>query len=138
MRGTFLSILSLTVLFSAMVALSGSAEAADMRCEIPFSFIVHDETLPPGTYTFSVESGVLFVRGVHQGVFAMTVGESGPDNHAKAVFDKTGDEYLLRQVWTGGGDGHEVLEPRQPRERARAASRESDAGATGRVTIPAL
>jgi hypothetical protein len=138
MRTRFLPMLSAAAVTMAMAALSRPAEAADIRCQVPFSFTIRDATLPPGEYLMSIESGVLFVRGVHQGVFALTVGESGPDDHAKAVFDKNGDQYLLREVWTGGGDGHEVLEPKPPREQSRSDRRESDARAVERVTIPAL
>jgi hypothetical protein len=137
-------LIGLSALFAAgaLAASSRAAEAADVRCQIPFSFMVRDTTLPPGVYTLSVESGVLFVRGVHQGVFALTESESGSDTQAKAVFDKDGDEYRLRDVWTGGGSGQELLQPRHPRERAHAA--ESDEPETSPlermtiVTVPAF
>jgi hypothetical protein len=78
---------------------------------------------------------VLFVRGYHHSAFALTIREqSDSDPGAKAVFDREGDEYVLRDVWTGGGVGRELLAP-----HVRGEHREPPPeGAVERVTIPAL
>lgn len=53
--------LGATSLVAVLAVLSVPAEAATIRCKIPFSFIVNEKTLPAGTYTVSTEcaQGVL-------------------------------------------------------------------------------
>ena len=48
---------------------------------------------------------------------------------SKAVFDKDGDEYILREAWMGGGVGRELLRPRAGAERRARVEL---------VTVPAL
>ena len=132
MRVQFFPGLSVVALLAVLAATSAPAEAADIRCKIPFSFEVHGETLPPGTYTFSSDPAKLFIRGFRHSAFALTNNEqSTSDTQAKAVFERYGDEYVLRDVWFGGGVGRELVRPRVEPERRRTAH-------DGRVEIPAL
>jgi len=54
--------------------------------------------------------------------------ESATENEAKVVFEKDGDEYILKQAWMGGG-GRELLLPRTDGERRARVDL---------VTVPAL
>ena len=136
MRRTVPAVLSAAAVMTAFALISAPTEAADIRCHVPFSFQVHGTTLPPGDYTFSAEPGELFVRGYRHSAFALTIGEqSTSDTDAKAVFERRGEEYVLRDVWIGGGDGRELLLPHAHGERHRTAQE----GSTPEpVTIPAL
>jgi hypothetical protein len=121
---------------ATLALIPAPAAAADIRCHIPFSFEVHGTTLPPGDYTFSAEPGELFVHGYRHSAFALTNSEqSTTDTDAKAVFERRGDEYILRDVWVGGGVGRELLLPHAHGERHRTAQ---EGGTPERVTIPAL
>jgi opacity protein-like surface antigen len=112
MRRTISAALSAAAVMATLALVSAPAEAADIRCHVPFSFQVHGTTLPAGDYTFSAEPGELFVRGYRHSAFALTIGEqSTSDTGAKAVFERRGDEYVLRDVWVGGGVGREVVRP---------------------------
>jgi len=55
--------------------------------------------------------------------------ESPTQNEAKAVFEKDGDEYILREAWMGGGVGRQLLLPRTDGERRARVEH---------VTVPAL
>jgi hypothetical protein len=135
MRRTLVTALTGAAVMATLALISAPVEAADIRCHIPFAFEVHGTTLPPGDYTFSTEPNMLFVRGYHHAAFAITNSEqSTREEDAKVVFEHQGDEYVLHDVWTGGGTGRELLQPHVKAERSKSA-----AGATvERVTIPAL
>jgi len=123
------------VLPAAALALAPATASADsLRAHIPFSFEVHGKTLPPGDYTFSDESQALLVRGYTDGAVALTNRlESRTENDAKAVFEKDGDEYILKETWMGGGVGRELLLPPTNGER-----RKSTDGRVEQVVVPAL
>jgi hypothetical protein len=136
MRRTLVAALSATAVMAALALVSAPAEAADIRCQIPFTFEVHGTTLPPGDYTFSAQPNMLFVRGYRHAAFALTNNEqSFVEDDAKVVFDHQGDDYVLRDVWTGGGVGREVIQPRVKAERGRTAEQGAP---IEKVTIPAL
>ncbi len=121
----------------ALAVSSVPAQAADIRCTIPFNFTVKGKTLPPGTYEISDTNGALFVRGLRSGAVVLGMRkESRTDNQPRLVFHKYGETYVLRQAWTGNL-GREFPESSQERELARAAQAGQVAGVQ-RVVIPAL
>ncbi len=107
--------------------LPSTARASEVRCTIPFSFMVDAQTLPPGTYTISQEStqgSVLLVRDLHHGAFA----QSSPfmvdkGTHPKLVFHKFGDQYVLREVWMTATAGRALPETRRERDLMEASVR---------------
>lgn len=128
-------------LVAVLGVLSVSAEAAEIRCNVPFSFTVNGKTLPPGTYHVSVEAaqGTLFVRGSAQAALSLTGQiQSSKDTDAKLVFHKYGDQYILKQAWMGGGGGRELPESRLERTLARAAQDRKLATRFERVVVPVL
>ena len=128
-------------LVAALAVLSVPAEAATIRCNIPFSFTVNDKTLPAGTYTVSTETaqGVLFVRGFGHAAVVSSIGlESGSDTSAKLVFHKYGDQYVLRQAWMGSGPVRQLPASRLERTIARAAQDGRVAADFQRVVVPVL
>jgi hypothetical protein len=119
---------------AGLVVLSVPVNAADMRCNVPFSFQVGDTTLPPGAYTVSTEQSTLTIRGANRGTFAIT-NRVEPKTHtpAKLVFNRYGDEYILKQAWTGGGSGREL--PKSRREKQLTETKRA-ADAVEQVVIP--
>jgi hypothetical protein len=119
---------------AALVLVPAPARADVIRCQVPFSFTVHGKTLPPGTYTFSDESQALLVRGNTDAALALTNRlESRTEDEAKAVLEKDGDEYILKETWMGEGVGRELLRPRTNGERRTSAD-----GRVEQVVVPAL
>ncbi len=130
MRSWILSGLAAAIPVAVLALIPVPARADAIECQIPFSFVVRGKTLPPGRYTFSDESQALLVRGYSDGAVSLTNRlESPTENEAKAVFDKDGDEYILREAWMGGGVGRELLRPRAAAERRARVEL---------VTVPAL
>ena len=126
-------------LVAVFAALSVPVEAAEVACKIPFSFTVNGKTLPEGSYRVSTGAGTLFVRGFRSGAITLTNPvESDKPGAARLVFHKYGDQYFLRQVWTGGGSGRELPQPRLPRSLARGAQDGKVATGFEQVVIPVL
>jgi hypothetical protein len=99
------------------------ADAQDLRCSIPFSFVVNARIMPPGTYLVSdVGQGVLYVRDFNHGAFASNMPVSDREGTSpRLVFHRYGDQYVLRQVFTTATEGRELPEPRFERELERVS-----------------
>ena len=139
MTKRFHKVLGAVSLVAGLAVLAVPADAAQIRCKVPFSFTVNGKTLPPGLYVVSTETaaGSLLVRGYGHGVFTPTGRvESRTDSSAKLVFHKYGDQYVLRQAWMGGGSGRELPESREERELARATRGEKASARLERVVVP--
>jgi len=119
------------VLTASMALAASSARASNVDVNVPFSFIVSAKALPPGTYHVSVDAqqGKMLVRGLTDGVFVITNHLSVPDTaEPKLVFHRYGEEYVLREVWTGDGLENQLPEPRREKELVQSAR---DAGGSG-------
>jgi hypothetical protein len=119
---------------AVLVLIPAPARADQIRCQVPFSFTVRGKTLPPGIYTFSYDSQAMLVRGYTDGAVVLTNRlDSRTEMDAKAVFEKDGDEYILKETWMGGGVGRELLLPKTNGER-----RPSTESRVEQVVVPAL
>jgi hypothetical protein len=129
---------------ATMIAVSAvsvrPARAAALECRIPFSFVVDAKTLRAGTYRVEVNAaqGLLEVRDLSHGAFALGIALDDPRTpETKLVFHRYGDQYVLREVWTGAGLGRELPEPRLERALAEGAAGKPTAQME-RVELPAL
>jgi hypothetical protein len=114
-----------TTLAVALSAAAARPASEDLRATIAFSFLVNDKTMPPGTYTISVDNqqGVVELRDFKHGAFALALPfDDSSSQERKLVFHRYGDEYVLREIWTGEGTGRELLEPRRERALAEAST----------------
>jgi hypothetical protein len=98
------SALAIGSLVSTQVASAQSSTMAEVT--IPFAFQVSTATLPAGTYRVVSESSNLIRVQGHgaTGAFVIThdaMKATAPD-HGSLVFDRYGDKYYLRQIWTAG------------------------------------
>lgn len=100
-----------------------------VQARIPFAFEVSNRTLPAGEYV--VETGPvpglikLDCADCHTRIFVGTnaVRSSHTMGEAKLVFQRYGDRYFLRQIWTVGTDtGREVPMSKAEKELARSAA----------------
>jgi len=123
------SILSSTLIacalsFGSLVSTqSASAQSSDVaQVTIPFAFHTTMQTLPAGTYRIERESAYLIElkgAGSNSGfVLTHDVIQNKAPNHGSVVFERYGDTYYLRQIWTAGNNtGSEC-----PKGRAEKAS----------------
>lgn len=130
-----------------MMALSAAsvrtlaAASEELRSQIPFSFTVNKATLPPGSYRVDVdnETGMVDLRDMGHAAFALGIPfDDSRTQGAKLVFHRYGDQYVLREIWTGAGTGRDLPEPRHEKELARSASPGKDSARFERVEVPVL
>ena len=139
MRTQILKGIATASVLGAMLVGSGSVQAADVKAKVPFSFTVNKKVLPPGPYSISsTGNSVLMVIGFGNGALTMSHSlESAKADTPKLVFHRYGSEYILREVWTGGGQGRQLPETRRERELSSARTGASTASYQ-RVEIPLL
>src|ERR1700722_3212334 len=109
---------------------SASAQTPMANVTIPFAFQMGTQTLPAGKYRVERESPNLILlqgSGKASGFIVMnaTSRSKAPD-HGMLSFDRTGDKYYLRQIWTAGDStGLECL--KSPAEKAALVATNKEA-----------
>ncbi len=120
--------LTIGSLASTQSALAQS-ETALAEVNIPFSFQTATQTMPAGTYRIDQESGYLvLLRGPKHAEFVMMHGtsRSRAAEHGSVVFDRAGDKYFLRQIWTAQStDGLECAKSRAEKESLLASNKQA-------------
>jgi hypothetical protein len=99
---------------------------APIMAQIPFAFVVGDQTLPAGEYTVgsvgSGLSGLLIQRTDGKAaIFALPHAIQSPNvtPHPRLVFHQYGDTYFLSELWKPGNNTGQKLNM-SPRERELA------------------
>ena len=85
---------------------SAQTSTAIAKVTIPFAFDTGKQILPAGTYEVDRESpNLIRLAGPdHKSGYVLmnaAVKSKAPD-HGMLVFDRSGDKYYLRQIWTAG------------------------------------
>jgi hypothetical protein len=109
-----------------------------IQVTIPFPFQTELQTLPAGKYRIVAESsGLIVLRGpgnVSGFVSMNSAIKSRAVNHGIIVFDRAGDQYFLRQIWTTGStNGLECL--MSPAEKASLLAANQQAPSSTEVAI---
>jgi hypothetical protein len=110
---------------------SASAQSTPLaEVTIPFAFQTSTQTLPAGTYRIDRESPYLVrLQGSsNAGGFVMmhVAIKSHAADHGSLVFDRYGDKYFLRQIWTAGEtDGLECPKSRAEKESLEARNNQA-------------
>jgi len=120
--------LTIGSLASTQYASAQSTELAEVT--IPFAFQTPTQTLPAGTYRIDRESGqLILLRGPHNAAeFLMMHGtsKSRAADHGSVVFDRAGDKYYLRQIWTAEStSGYECPKSRAEKESLLARNEQA-------------
>lgn len=102
----------------------GQAKQGDVIANIPFSFMVANQTLPAGHYTIRPfgEITLRISNFQHQGVMVQTnsVKSKASDSGAKIVFHRYGDVYFLSEVWAAANStGRQLSKSRNEEELTR-------------------
>ncbi len=133
----FLKTAGAATLVGVLAVLCVTAEAAQIRATVPFSFEVNGKTLPTGTYVIdSGTGGTLVVSGAHSGAIVLGTNTYAKDATPKLVFHRYGDDYVLREVWMGS-NGRKLPESKRERELA-AARGGANTASFQKVEIPLL
>jgi hypothetical protein len=106
---------------------SASAQISTHLAEanIPFAFQMGSQTLPAGMYRIDRESGhLVLLRGPGRAAGFVETHDAirfRAATHGTIVFDRYGDKYYLRQIWTAAStDGLEC-----PKSRAEKKSQQA-------------
>jgi hypothetical protein len=120
-----------------VLAVGVTVEAAQIRATVPFSFEVNGKTLPTGTYTIdSGMNGAVLVSGARSGAVVLGTHVSAKNASPRLVFNRYGEDYVLREIWTGS-DGRKLPESRRERELV-AARGGANTASVQKVEIPLL
>jgi len=119
---------AVTVAALALASQSPALHAQDQtlrsQVTVPFAFEVGSAHFAPGTYTLaSPWEHVLLVQGKQGKALVMNDREKdlSPARKGKVVFDRYGDRYFLREVWTQGSIDHLCCPESKAEHRAREA-----------------
>jgi hypothetical protein len=141
-RLTMLSLVSIFTLCAA-VASANAQLSNPIRAKIPFDFNVGEKKLPAGDYTFSRLSGfsdnkAMLVSSadarahVFQSTFEARILKAKDDS--TLVFHKYGDQYFLKQVFSGGEEeGNQLPESRSERTIRRQLAQSQQSNMSGKV-----
>jgi hypothetical protein len=98
-----------------LLCASGAASAAVVDVNVPFSFVVHGQTLPAGQYRIQSEgSDVLLINGEHgtkAALFVMTMPAAGSDpagDRPALTFGSYETGRRLTDVWASRDEGFAV------------------------------
>jgi hypothetical protein len=108
-------------LFAVASSLMGQTNPGDMVVDVPFTFKVGGQALPPGHYIVAALGDALRISNYQaRGIFVPThAGTRTTSDGSKLVFHRYGDSYFLSAVWvTGNTTGRELF--RSPAERELA------------------
>jgi hypothetical protein len=87
----------------AVAAAAGQSNPAVLKADIPFPFVVANQTLPAGRYVVSTlgEHTIRIANSHKQGAFVLTSRVDGhaPESSGKVVFYRYEGTYFLAQVW---------------------------------------
>ena len=136
-RNIFGALMTLIVAFAIAVPTVHAQNAKMLSANVPFAFSADGKQLPAGAYEvrevgaratmIETQDGREKVLGIYQ--------YAGPSKatESKLVFDKIGDSYFLREIWTSTrGQGLALPESKREQE-VRASLRE--AGNEGAQTV---
>jgi hypothetical protein len=105
------------MLGAAVLLASGTARAANLEVNVPFSFIVNHETFPAGRYHIEQDSlagpTVWTIRGMNTPQAAIIVtheaGGQGPSKPA-LQFERRENQYRLSNIWESPTEGQTIIE----------------------------
>lgn len=94
------------------------------QANIPFAFQSGNQHMPAGEYRITRDDHLILLRGPSNAadyvLMNETVSVKAPSK-GKIVFDRYGDKYFLREIWTAGkSDGLECPKSRAEKETQRA------------------
>lgn len=113
--------LSILLAGAGLLFTVGTAQASEsevMNVRVPFSFVVHGETLPAGRYKIErdlSEPSVMFIRSAAKNRVATivtTIPASGRDpagEQPALTFTEHDGQYRLSSVWESGDEGHALV-----------------------------
>ena len=128
-------IVAITIATPAVHAQSQKMLTAD----VPFAFAIESKQMPAGAYEVSkVGDRATLIETAdrhNQYLGIYQYAESTKSSETKLVFDKIGDHYFLRQIWSSNsGQGYQVPASKLEKE-VLSATRSNDSGGIETVIV---
>ncbi|HKO45451.1 MAG TPA: hypothetical protein VJU84_19405 [Pyrinomonadaceae bacterium] len=124
-KGITMLTMIVAIAFATAVVSAQAQSGKTVISNIPFEFVVADQTLPAGKYQVNRSIGnALAISTSDAAVFRLTNEiEPSKDRRARLVFHRYGNRYFLAEAWTGAGEaGRQLLKSRQERAIEREMS----------------
>ena len=127
LKGITMVTMIVAIAFATAVVSAQAQSAKTVVSNVPFEFIVGDQTLPAGEYHINRSLGnALRIQTSDPAASASRLTneiQSRNNKRARLVFHRYGERYFLAEVWTGAGDvGRQLLKSRQERAIEREMS----------------
>ena len=127
MKKHLLSLMLLLIVIGAGVVSVKAQSSTGIRANVPFDFIVGDQTFKAGKITVrrTLVSGnePLMISSsdyrTRTSQLTRNLQSTSRSDSAKLVFRRYGDRYYLAQVWTSGDNGSELSKSRSERALER-------------------
>lgn len=119
-----LTMITLVIAIAFATALAANAQSASkVVADVPFAFVVGDETFNAGEYTLKAtnapENGLMIQNANGKSETLRLTYPIEPKQNkrsARLVFHRYGQKYFLAEIWTGAGKvGRHLLKSRQER-----------------------
>jgi hypothetical protein len=138
-RNLFGALMTLVAAFAIAVPAVHAQSKIELSATVPFAFSVNGNSLPAGDYEVAQvgDRATLIETRDGQNKVLGLYAYAGPSNgdQTKLVFDKIGDHYFLREIWTSArGQGMAVPKSKLENE-IQASNRESGGGGAQTVVI---
>lgn len=119
-KGFTMIMLVVAIAFATAAVSANTQSANKVVTDIPFDFIVGDQTLSAGEYTVNLanENGLMIQNADGKSEGLRLTFPISPKNKrgARLVFHQYGQRYFLAEVWTGSGEvGRHLTKSRQER-----------------------
>lgn len=119
LKGLTMLTLIVGIAFATAVASANAQSANGVISNIPFEFVVGNETLPAGEYRINTAlEPALAIKSadLKHSAMRMTNGtKPSSERRARLVFRRYGQKYFLAEVWNGSERGRQLTKSRQER-----------------------
>ena len=140
-RSIFGALMTLIVAFTVSVPAVHAQSNKLLSADVPFAFSIDGKPMPAGKYDVREAGARATIIETKDGsAHVLGIYNYAGDNKTQAsklVFDKVGDHYFLREVWTSAS-GQGLSIPRSQMEKEELASSREFGGGGAETVIVAL
>lgn len=141
LKGFTMVALIVAIALATAVASANAQSSNKVAADVPFEFVVGNQTMPAGKYTVneSATTNALIIQSADTKSSAARLTNSieplRNKTQARLVFHRYGQRYFLAEVWSGANlTGRELLRSREERAIGRELAAISPRGASPGAT----
>jgi len=138
-RNLFGALMTLVAAFAIAVPAVHAQSKIELSANVPFAFSVNGNNLPGGDYEVAQvgdRATLIETRDGQNKVLGLYAAmESSKTNETKLVFDKVGDHYFLREIWTSARSQGMAVPKSKLENEIQASNREFGGGGAQTIVI---